>query len=126
MNTFLFVGRLAGSVDVRYSAAGTPVAKFTLISNEYAGKDEQGAPKERTTSIAFVAFGGKAEAIGKHCHKGDQLILDARVENHHYTDNDGVERYGFNFVVEGFDFGAPGAATREQLSGRKEHPAAAK
>jgi hypothetical protein len=40
-----------------------------------------------------------------------------RVENHNY-EKDGQEVYGFNFVVQEFEFGAPGSKKREQLAER--------
>lgn len=114
MQKNIFVGNLAKSVALS-GAGDRAVARFTLITNEYAGRDkETGQPRERSVSIQFTAFRAKAEAIARNAMKGDQLIVDYRVENNNYT-KDGEDVYGYNFVVEDFKFGAPGKEKREQF-----------
>jgi len=46
--------------------------------------------------------------------KGDQLIVGFRIENNNY-EKDGEIAYGFNFIVEDFQFGAPGKEKREHF-----------
>lgn len=120
-NALHFEGRVA-SAPVLSNHGDTKVTKFTLIRNEYAGKDDGGDRRERSVSIQFTAFGQRGEAIAKHAMKGDQLIVMARLSNNNFTDGDGVERYGYNFVVEDFTFGAPGEAKRAQLAARRGSP----
>lgn len=114
MQQNLFIGNLAKTPQLTGSG-DKAVAKFTLILNEYAGKDADGERTERQVSIQFTAFRAKAEAIGKHALKGDQLAVTYRIENNHYTTKDGVDVYGYNFIVEDFKFCAPGKEKREQL-----------
>lgn len=117
MQKNVFVGNLAKSV-VLSGAGDRAVARFTLITNEYAGRDkETGEVRERMVSLQFVAFRAKAEAIAKNALKGDQLIVDYRIENNTYQ-KDGEDVYGYNFIVEDFKFGAPGKEKREQLMSR--------
>lgn len=112
----VFVGNLAGAPTMS-GTGDRAVCRFTLIANEYAGKDNGGAVKERAVSIQFTAFRAKAEAICKNAMKGDQLILNYRIENNNY-EKAGETVYGFNFIVEDFAFGAPGKEKREQFSSR--------
>jgi len=117
MNHLHFTGRLAkaptltGNGDKAY-------AKFTLIRNEYAGKGQAGDQLEKQVSIQFTAFRRKAEAIAEYCRKGDQLTILARVENNNYQ-KDGVDHFDFSFVVDEFEFGAPGAEKRSELASRR-------
>ena len=105
-NLLHFDGRLADAPQ-RGDGENAP-AKFRLIRNEHAGTDSAGNAKERTVGIPFTAFGAKGRTIAQHARKGDQLIVTARVENNRFTDGQGIERFDYNFVVEDFDFGAPG------------------
>lgn len=118
MNNLHFTGRLAKGVALTGSG-DRAVAKFTLIRNDYAGKDESGGAKEKVIALQFTAFRKKAEAIAKNFYKGDQMIVVARVENNNYTDKDGDEQYGFNFIVDDFEFGSPGEEKRSLLD--KQH-----
>ena len=116
-NTFHFTGRLAEAPSLKQHGE-TKVAKFVLIRNQYAGKDAAGERKENVVSIQFTAFNGTAEAIAENVRKGDQLIVSASITNNNY-ESEGELVYGYNFKIEDFDFGAPGAETREVLAKRR-------
>jgi single-strand DNA-binding protein len=117
MNNFMLSGRLAKAPTLT-RPSGAVVCRFTLIRNEYRGVDGSGEKREeRKVAIPLTAFDAQAEAIAKHAMQGDQLVVRARVENHNY-EKDGQEVYGFNFVVQEFEFGAPGSKKREQLAER--------
>ena len=114
-NTLFFTGRVA-SAPVLTRPNGATICKFTLMRNEYTGKDEQGIEKpERVVSIQFTAFDLKAENISKHVLEGDQIIIEARIENNNYS-KEGVDQYGFNFIVSDFEFSAPGPKKRASFA----------
>lgn len=111
-----FVGRLAAA-PVLTRHGETTISRFVLIRNEYAGKDgETGDARVRKVALPLTAFNGQAQALAEHCCKGDQLIVFFRIENNNYTDKDGNDCYGFNFIVDGWQFGAPGETKRRQLA----------
>jgi single-strand DNA-binding protein len=120
MNSFTLtaVGNLARNPEL-VSKGDKSHARFCLVGNDYAGKDEEGAAREVVTTLWFVAFGAMGEAIARNCRKGDQLIVDARVRSSNWTDEQGEKQYDHSFVVQGFKFGAPGKAKREELDARK-------
>ena len=114
MNSFALtaIGNLARNPDL-ITRGDTSYARFCLIANDYAGRDEQGAAREVTTSLWFVAFGALGEALARHARKGDQLMVSARVRSSTWTDAQGEKQYDHSFIVEGFRFGAAGRLTRE-------------
>lgn len=115
MNTGIFVGRVAKAPVFR-DGGKKPVCFVTLISNEFAGKDEAtGDTRERTVAIPFTAFGATAAAISEHAFVGDQLIIQYRLANNDREENNQME-YGFSFIVDGFNFGAPGELKRAALA----------
>jgi single-strand DNA-binding protein len=121
MNSFTLtaVGNLAR--DPELAAKGdTSYARFCLVGNDYAGKDEEGGAREVTTSVWFVAFGALGEALAKNGRKGDQLFLKARVRANNWVDKQGEKQYAYSFVAEGFRFGAPGKAKREEWDAQPE------
>ena len=73
-------------------------------------------------SIQFTAFGRIGEVIGESAQKGDQLIVTYHITNNNYK-KDGQDVYGFNFVVDGFEFGSPGKITRSRLEAGGAVPA---
>jgi len=100
-------------------------ARFCLVGNDYAGKDDEGNPREIAASLWFVAFEGLADALTRNALKGDQLIVQAQVRANNWTDKEGEKQYDHSFVVQNFRFGAPGRAKREQLAARREEQHAA-
>ncbi|HUO19133.1 MAG TPA: single-stranded DNA-binding protein [Steroidobacteraceae bacterium] len=127
MNSFTLtaVGNLARNPEL-VTKGDKSHTRFCLVGNDYAGKDEEGAAREVTTSLWFVAFGPLGETIARNSRKGDQLIVDARVRSSNWTDDQGEKQYDHSFIVQGFRFGAPGKLKREELDARRgeSHPAA--
>jgi single-strand DNA-binding protein len=125
MNSFklIAIGNLAKNPEL-VAKGDVSYTRFCLIGNDYAGKEEDGSAREVVTSLWFVAFGALGEAIANNARKGDQLILDARIRANNWTDQQGERQYDYSFVVEGFRFGAPGKAKRDELDLRREGEAA--
>lgn len=121
MNSFTLtaVGNLARNPEL-VARNDTSYTRFCLVGNDYAGKDEEGAAREVTTSIWFTAFGPLGEALARNARKGDQLIVEAHVRASNWTDKQGEKQYDHSYVVDGFRFGAPGKIKREELEARRE------
>ncbi|HXW75154.1 MAG TPA: single-stranded DNA-binding protein [Steroidobacteraceae bacterium] len=124
MNSFTLtaVGNLARNPEL-VAKNDTSYARFCLVGNDYAGKDEEGAAREIVTSVWFVAFGALGEALARNARKGDQLIVAARVRSNNWTDKQGEKQYDHSFIVDGFRFGAPGKLKREEREARRDEEA---
>jgi len=120
MNSFTLtaVGNLARDPELA-AKNDTSYTRFCLVGNDYAGKGEEGAAREIVTTLWFVAFGPLGEAIARNARKGDQLIVEARVRANNWTDKQGEKQYDHSFIVDGFRFGAPGPAKREEFEARR-------
>jgi single-strand DNA-binding protein len=116
MNSFklIAIGNLARNPEL-VAKGETLYTRFLLVGNDYAGIDEQGAAREVVTTLWIVAFGALGEAVAKNARKGDQLIVEARVRSNNWTDKQGEKQYDHSFILEGFRFGAPGPAKREEF-----------
>jgi single-strand DNA-binding protein len=121
MNSFevCAVGNLARNPEL-VSKSGTSYTRFCLIGNDYGGREDDGSAREVVTSLWFVAFGPLGEAIAANARKGDQLIVRARIRANNWTDDQGEKQYDYSFVVDGFRFGAPGRAKRDEFDLRRE------
>ena len=121
MNSFHItaIGNLAKNPEL-IAKGDVSYTRFCLIGNDYAGKDDDGSAREIVTSVWFVAFGGLGQTIAGNARKGDQLMLEGRMRSNNWTDQQGEKQYDYSFVVEGFRFGAPGKAKREELELRGE------
>lgn len=124
MNSFTVtaIGHLAKNPETN-AKGDTSYTRFCLVGNDYAGKDEDGNPREAATGLWFVAFDALGEVIAKNALKGDQLIVQAQIRANNWTDRDGEKQFDHSFVVQSFKFGAPGRAKREELAARRDERA---
>jgi single-strand DNA-binding protein len=124
MNSFTLtaVGNLARDPDLA-ARNDTSYARFCLVGNDYAGKDEAGAAREVTTSVWFVAFGPMGESLARNARKGDQLFIEAHVRANNWTDKQGDKQYDHSFIVDGYRLGAPGKIKREEFDARRDEGA---
>lgn len=87
LNQCNFIGRLGKDVDLRYTPAGDPIAKFSIAVG-WKSKDKEGAEW-----VNIVAFGKLAEICGKHLKKGSKVFVSGSLKNGKYKDNEGKDRY---------------------------------
>lgn len=115
MNKGFFTGRVAKAPIYR-DGGGQPVCYINLVRNEYAGRGDEGEVNEREVGIQFTAFGSLATTLKDHALVGDQLIIEYHVANAKRERAPGMIEYGFSFLVDSFEFGAPGQIKRERLA----------
>lgn len=101
MNVFNGIGRLTEDVDLRYSKAGTAVARFTIaISRPF--KNENG--NYEADFIRCIAFGKRAETIAQYARKGQRIGITGSIMTGSYENNQGQKVYTTNVNVTGFTF----------------------
>ena len=100
MNTVVMMGRLARDPEVRTSAQGNSVARYSLaVNRDYKREGEPDAD-----FFNCVVFGSGADFAEKYLAKGTKIVIRGRVENDNYTNKDGNKVYGTRIVVEQQDF----------------------
>lgn len=97
MNKFQFLGRLTKEVETRATTTGTTVASFSLAVNRKF-TDENG--ERKADFFNCTAFGKTAEFISKYFGKGQQVLVEGRIQNRSWEDDKGQKRYATDFIVE--------------------------
>jgi single-strand DNA-binding protein len=92
VNKAILVGRLGKDPEVKYTQGGTPVAKFTLATNE-VWKDQNGEKQERTEWHNIVAWTRLAEICGQYLTKGSRVYVEGRIQTRSWEDKEGNKRY---------------------------------
>jgi single-strand DNA-binding protein len=100
INKVILIGRLTADPDVRATASGTHITSLRLVTNTYAGKDDEGARKEHTDFHSLVAFGRTAEFAAEHLRKGRLLYAEGRSRTRSWETSDGQRRYSTEVVVD--------------------------
>ena len=97
-NKVILLGNLGADPEMRYTADGTAVCKFSLAtSRKYTTKD--GQKQEKTEWHRIVVWRKLAEICGQYLSKGKQVIIEGRIEYGSY-DKDGVKHYTTEIVAE--------------------------
>lgn len=117
MNSFTVtaIGNIGAALELK-GTGDNQYVRFPILGTDYTGKDSKGNAREVTTSVYFVAFGATAKTLADHVRKGDQVIVQGRIQANNWSDDRGEKRYDHSFVVESFKFGRPGKETREVLA----------
>ncbi len=96
MNKFQFMGRLTKDPEARNTTSGTAVATFTLaVNRKFAGQNGE----KQTDFFNCTGFGKTAEFISKYFSKGQQVLIEGRIQNRTWEDN-GTKRYATDYIVE--------------------------
>src|ERR1700748_2177565 len=99
VNKVILIGNLGKDPEVKYTPQGTPVAKFTLATNERF-KDKDGQWQDRTEWHNIVAYGRTAEIVRDYVKKGNKLYVDGRLTTRSWDDKDtGKKVYRTEIVV---------------------------
>jgi single-strand DNA-binding protein len=91
VNKVILVGRLGKDPEVKYTQGGTPVARFSLATDE-AWKDQSGEKQQRTEWHNIVAWNKLAEICGQYLSKGRLIYLEGRLQTRAWEDKDGNKR----------------------------------
>lgn len=98
LNKIILIGYLGRDPELRHTPNGTPVADFSIATNE-RWKDKEGNPQERTEWHNIVAMGRQAEICGEYLSKGRQVYIEGRIQTRSWEDKDGNKRNKTDIMV---------------------------
>ena len=91
VNKVILVGNVGTDPEVRYSQSGTPVANFSLATNERF-KDRNDEWQERTEWHSIVAWQRLAEIVGEYVAKGSKVYVEGKLQTRSWEDRQSGER----------------------------------
>ena len=91
VNRIILVGRLGKDPELRYTADGTPVANFSLATDE-SFTDRTGDKQTRTEWHRIVAWKRLAEISGEFLSKGKQVYIEGSLRTRKWQDRGGNGR----------------------------------
>ena len=117
LNKIILMGRLGRDPEVRYTQSGKPVASFSLaVDRDFKDK----ASGERATDwIDVVAWDAKAKFVQQYFHKGQQAVVEGRLQIRDYTGRDGTRRRAAEVVADNIYFAGAKAAAPARVTHRR-------
>jgi single-strand DNA-binding protein len=98
INKVILIGRLGKDPEVKYTNSGTPVAKFSLATDEVF-KDRAGEQQRRTEWHNIVAWNKLAEICGEYLTKGKQVYIEGSIRSRQWEDQSGNKRTAYDIVA---------------------------
>lgn len=111
MNDVKLLGRLTRDPEIRYTQAGSPVARFDLAVN--AGKDS-------TEYFHIVAFSEAADFSEKYLAKGRQIVVSGHLHNNKWTDKNNQNRVTTEIIADRIYFADSKQNDGQQAAGEQK------
>ena len=100
VNKVILIGNLGKDPEIKYTPSGTPVAKFTLATNERY-KDKAGEWQDRTEWHNVVAWQRLAEIVGEYLKKGSKAYVEGRLQTSSWEDKQsGEKKYRTEIIAQ--------------------------
>jgi single-strand DNA-binding protein len=91
LNKVMLIGYGEADSEMKFTAAGIPVANFSLAVKEVY-KIGVGEKKTNTLWIRCIAWRRWGEIVGEHVSKGKLLYVEGRLHLRSYEDREGQKR----------------------------------
>lgn len=98
MNKFQFLGRLTKDPETRYTPnTNTQVTTFSVaVTRRFTAQNGE----RQADFFNLTAYGKLAEFCSKYYKKGQQVLVEGRIQNRSWDDQNGNKRYATDFIVE--------------------------
>src|SRR5437870_1934394 len=104
VNKVILVGNLGKDPEVRRMQDGRPIVNMSVATSESWRDKATGERKEKTEWHRVVIFNeGLAKIAEQYLKKGSKVYLEGQLQTRKYTDQQGVEKYSTEVVLQGFN-----------------------
>lgn len=103
VNKVILVGNVTKDPELRSTSDGREIANFSVATSE-KWKDKQGKQQEKVEYHRIVVFSqGLVGIVKNYVKKGSKLYIEGSLHTRKWTDNNGVEKYSTEIVLQNFN-----------------------
>src|SRR3989344_5796044 len=111
LNKVIIVGNLTRDPEINAIPSGQKVCKFGVATNR-VWKDKSGAKQESVTYHNIVVWGKQAENSAQYLKKGQQVMIEGRIETRNWDDKtSGEKKYRTEIIADRVQFGLKGGGS---------------
>ena len=104
VNKVILVGNLGADPEVRRTQDGRPIVNLRVATSESWRDKATGERREKTEWHRVVIFSeGLAKIAEQYLKKGSKVYLEGQLQTRKWTDQQGVEKYSTEVVLQGFN-----------------------
>ena len=103
INKVILIGNVGRDPEIRTTQDGKEIASLALATSESWKDKATGERKERTEWHRISVFSdGLVNVIKNYVKKGSKLYIEGTLQTRKWVDNNGVERYTTEIVMQNF------------------------
>ena len=104
VNKVILVGNLGQDPEIRNTSDGREIANFSIATSESWKDKSSGEKKEKTEWHRVVVVSqGLVGVVKNYVKKGSKLYIEGSLQTRKWTDNQGVEKYTTEIVLQNFN-----------------------
>lgn len=100
-NKVILIGNLVADPEFSQSASGVSFCRFRIAVNRGYSKNSQ---ENQADFFRITAFRQQAEFVSRYFTKGKPILVEGKIQNDNYTDQNGVKHYSFSIVADNVSF----------------------
>jgi single-strand DNA-binding protein len=113
VNKVILVGNLGKDPEIRRTQDGRPIANLSIATSDTWRDKATGERKEKTEWHRVVIFSEPlCKVVEQYLKKGAKVYIEGALQTRKWTDQQGVEKYSTEVVLQGFN------STLTMLDGR--------
>lgn len=105
LNRAIIAGNLTRDPEIRSLPSGAKVCNFSIATNRF-WKDKDGAQQKSADFHNIVVFGRQAETSAQYLKKGQQALVEGRIQTRSWEDQSGEKKYRTEIIADRVQFGA--------------------
>jgi single-strand DNA-binding protein len=98
VNKIILIGRVGRDPEVRYTSSGSPVASFSIATDE-SFKSRNGEQQKHTEWHKVVAWNKLAEICGEYLTKGKLVYIEGSIRSRQWEDQSGNKRTSCEIIA---------------------------
>jgi len=118
LNKTILIGNIARDLELKYSASGVAICKFSLAVNRPVKKDGQ----PDCDFIQVLCFNKVAENLVNYQGKGSKIAVDGSISTGSYKDKDDKTVYTFEVVAQNIQFLSTKQDAQPQQPAQQQQP----
>jgi len=107
LNKALVMGNLTRDPELKGLPSGSTVCNFSIATNR-TWKDKEGNKQEEPEFHNIVVYGKQADSCGQYLKKGQEALVEGRIQTRSWEGEDGKKNYRTEIVGESVTFGRKG------------------
>lgn len=96
-NNCTFIGHTTTDLTLAYTSAGVAYARGVIAVNEKYNN------QETTLFLKFACFNKLAEIANQYCLRGTKVLLNGKLRQGSYTNNEGIKQTTYTLVVSSLE-----------------------